>query len=492
MAEGRPASVAVIGGGITGLAAAWELARRAGGPGVVVYEADQRLGGKIRTDAFADQVVEAGPDAFLARVPHAIELCRELGLADELVAPGAGRAYLWTRGRVRGLPEGLVLGVPSDLVGLALSGVLSPLGLARAALDLVLPAAPHQPEEGDLSVGALVARRFGREAAERLVDPLLGGIHAGTIDRLSAAATAPQLLAALAGRRSLLAGLRGQLAEQHQAEAAAAGGAAAGGGRPAPVFLTPAAGLGRLVDSLRQALVASGVALRTGTPVTELGRADGGWMVATGGGVGAFDAVVVTTPAPAAAALLAQAVPAAASELAAIEHASVVMATLGWPSAQAPGPPGGSGLLTPRVDGHLMTACSWYTAKWPHTAHGGLSVLRVSAGRAGDGRAMAMDDAELVAGLRSELRDALDITAAPAAVRVTRWPDGFPQYTPGHLARVERIERAVRAHPGLAVAGAPYRGVGIPACIASGREAARAVLEGLAGAGRAAPSARSG
>jgi oxygen-dependent protoporphyrinogen oxidase len=426
-------SVAVVGGGITGLAAAYEA--MLGGADVTLYEASDRLGGKIVTGSFDGRPVDAGPDAFLARVPHAVELCRELGLGDELVAPAAGSASVWTRGALRALPEGLVLGVPTDVLGLARSGILSARGVARAGLDLVLP----QSRFGDdPSVGEVVSARFGREAAERLVEPLLGGIHAGRIDRLSMASTAPQLAAAVGRHRSLLRGLRGVPASLD-----------------GPVFNSLRGGMARLVERLEEVLREGGVRFCLGAAVDSLPDAD---------------RVVVALPAARSAALLSSASPAAAAELAAIEHASVTLVTLAYPAL----PLSGSGFLVPAVDGRLMTACSFGSNKWPHWAGDGRTVLRVSAGRAGDDRAMHLSDDEVVSALSSELGEAAGIASPPLAARVTRWVDGFPQYAPGHAARVARIESALATDaPHVRVAGAALHGVGIPACIASGRAAAR-------------------
>jgi oxygen-dependent protoporphyrinogen oxidase len=426
--------VAVVGGGITGLAAAYQAT--VDGHDVTLYEAGDRLGGKILTTDFGGLPVEAGPDAFLARVPHAVDLCREVGLGDDLVAPAAGRAFVWTKGRLRPLPEGLVLGVPTNLVGLARSGILSPAGVLRAGLDVVLPRSRWSSD--DPSVAEVIAARFGQEAADRLVEPLLGGIHAGRIDRLSLSSSAPQLAAAASRSRSLLLGLRGTPASLD-----------------GPVFLTVAGGLCRLVDALADRLGD----VRLSTPVDTLPDAD---------------RVVLAVPAPAAAALLATTAPEAAADLGAIEHASVALVTLAYPATDL-ADLAGSGVLVPRVDGRLMTACSFGTNKWPQWSTPGRTVLRVSAGRAGDDRPLHMRDDELVAALHGELRAAVGVPGdGPLESRVTRWWNGFPQYAPGHAGRVARIGAAVaQADPRVRVAGAALHGVGIPACIASGRGSVR-------------------
>jgi len=469
----RP-TVVVVGGGITGLAAAWQLAGAPETPAVVVLEADDRLGGKIRTEEpFPGHgPVEMGPDAFLARVPHAVELCRELGLDAELVSPATGAAWLWWRNRLRRLPTGLVLGVPSDLPAVARSGIVGPLGLLRAALDLVLPA---EPVDGDRAAGAIVQARFGRQVQTRLVDPLLGGINAGRSELLSARATAPALDEAARSHRSLLIGLRRQAART------------AGPTSDTPVFLSHPRGLGHVVGTLARALGDRGVDIRTNTPARALSRETGGWSVATDAGPLRADSIIVCTPAPAAARLLADAAPGAATELEAIEHSTVAVATFSFPREALDSPFPGSGFLVPRPDGRLMTAATFMSSKWAHVgaARPDRIVVRVSAGRHLDERAARLHDEELTAALADELAQATGISGRPIASTLTRWPDAFPQYAVGHLDRVASIETALERVPGLSVAGAALRGVGIPACIAQGRRAADRALARLR-AGRAA------
>jgi oxygen-dependent protoporphyrinogen oxidase len=451
------ARVAVVGGGITGLAAAYYL-RRAGVP-VTLVEAGDRLGGKIKTLALDGVPVEAGPDTFLSRVPFAVDLCRELGLGEELVEPATGKAWLWIGDRLRPLPEGHVLGVPTAVVPLVRSGVLSPAGVARAALDLLLPRSSFGP---DPSVAEVVGRRMGREVVERLVDPLVGGIHAGRADTLSLAATARPLAEGAARSRSLAYGLR-------QAPPAPGG----------PVFLGLAGGLQRLSDRLAEEVdnARLGTAVRTITP-SPAGR---GYRLtcAPGPDVDA-DAVVVTVPAFAAAGMVETLSPVAAEHLTAIRYASVVTATLAYRPAAVPRPLEGSGMLVPRVEGRLLTACTWSTTKWPALAAGGRVLLRASSGRHGDERAMELDDEEAVRRLHDELRVALQLREAPVASLVSRWPRGFPQYEVGHRARVDAIEAALGADaPNVVVAGAAYRGIGIAACVEQAGEAARRVTAAL-------------
>jgi oxygen-dependent protoporphyrinogen oxidase len=454
-----PERVAVVGGGITGLAAAYYL--RQAGVDVTVVEAGE-LGGKIQTRELAGVPVEAGPDTFLARVPWAVDLCRELGLGDQLVEPATGKAFLWTGGRLRPLPERHVLGVPIALRPLLESGVLSRAGVARAALDLVLPRSRHGD---DPSVADVVRRRMGRQVVDRLVDPLVGGINAGRADALSLAATARPIADGASRSRSLILGLRGAKA-----------------GPTGPVFLGVKGGLHRLVVRLAE----EAGDIRSGTAVRAITAGAGGYTVRCDPGPDIeAGAVVVTVPSYVAAGLVEPLSPAAAGHLAAIRHASVVTATLAYRPSALPRPLDGSGMLVPRVEGRLMTACTWSTTKWPALASSGMVMLRASSGRDGDDRAMELPDEEIVRRLHDELAKALDLTERPEASLVSRWPRGFPQYEVGHQARVDAIETALSADaPGVLVAGAAYRGLGIAACIEQARRAAGLVTAGgLVGAG---------
>ena len=453
--------VAVVGGGISGLAAAWSLTS---GPGaeVTVYEPG-RLGGKLRTSEFAGHPVDEGPDAFLVRTPEATALCAEVGL-DDLVAPAAGRTLLWAGGRLRPIPEGLVLGVPGRLWPVVRSGLLSPLGMLRAGLDLALP---RSPLGEDVSVGALVSGRFGRQVADRLVEPLLGGIHAAPLDELSTSVVAPHVLAAARSSRSLLLGLR-----------RAAAPAPGGGG---PVFLAPRGGMASLAAAVLEGLRSRGVAFRA-EAVSEVSAGAGGVTVTSGeAGADRFDAAVLALPAPAAARLLG---PAAPAGLGSIPFTSVAVLAVAVPRSQWSPPAGFNGFLVTGADRRLMTACSFFSNKWP----GGRdpdadSVIRISAGRFNDRRVDELGDEELTGRLISELGQAVGVAVQPSATRLSRWPGSFPLYRVGHAAAVQRIGRDLAAGTGgrVALAGSSYGGAGIPACIRSARAAAGAVLEAAGG-----------
>lgn len=455
-----PRRVAVVGGGVAGLTAACDLHRA--GHHVHVLEAADRLGGKVQTGPFAGVDLDLGPDAVLARLPWGIDLMRELGLEDELVPQPPGSAFIYSRGALHRIPEGNVLGIPTDLDALAASGVVSPEAVERARQDLDMPA---DAPEGDESVGSLIRRRLGDEILERLVDPLLGGINAGDSDRLSLAVGAPQIAAVVHRHPSLIEALRAQRAAAPAPEPSAP---------PAPVFYTLRHGLGRLVGALAGSI--SGADVRTGCSIRSVARDGDGWRIEAGGEALTADRVVLATPAYVTADLLRDAAPDTAALLDGIQYASVALVAFAFPDDAAGRPLDGTGYLVPRVEGLLMTAASWSSAKWPHLARPGRFLVRASAGRFGDERAMEMDDDALVEALLADLRTTMDLRGDPTEVRVTRWPRAFPQYTPGHLERVDGIEATLsREAPGVALAGAAYRGVGIPACINSGHQAAAAV-----------------
>jgi oxygen-dependent protoporphyrinogen oxidase len=455
--------VAVVGGGITGLTAAHAL-RRAGPDRVhvTVLEASARLGGKVRSAQLAGITVDVGPEALLTRLPSAIELCRELGLADELVAPLVSKTFVWTRGRLRELPPGILGGLPDGVGPVLRSGLLSPAGAARAGVDLVLP---RRGERSDESVGALVRRRLGREALERMIDPLLGGIYAGDCDHLSVRATAPQLEALAREHRSLIRGLRAA-------------------GRPAtpptgPMFVTLPGGLERIIGRLRDLL--RDVDVRCGTPVRRLlATANGRYRLELANGPPLqADGVIIAVPAFEAGLLLEQASPETAAQLREIEYASVAVAWLAYPATALETPLDGTGFLVPHVEGRLLGACTWASAKWPHLAETGRLLLRCSVGRAGQSQARMLDDATLLERVTGELHEAIGVRGRPLAAHVTRWEQALPQYAVGHLERVERIEEAIARFPRLALAGAAYRGMGVPQCIAQGRAAAGQILADL-------------
>ncbi len=453
--------VVVVGAGIAGLAAAWHL--RNDRVRVTVLDGAGRIGGKLVATDVAGVPVDAGAEAMLARRPEGIELARLAGLGGDLVDPGTTSASILSRGELRPMPKGQVMGVPSDLVALARSGVLSPAGLARVPLDQVLPATLVTT---DVSVGSYIRARMGDEVVDRLVEPLLGGVYAGSADRLSLEATMPAVAAAARSEASLLRAARDI--------------AGAAPKNPGPVFTSLKTGLGALPPALA---AASGAEVRTGVMVRELSRTPAGWRLVTGPTrderVMEADAVVVAVPAAPAARLLEREVPKAAAELARIEYASMALVTLAYPADAFPGLPAGSGYLTPPVEGRAVKAVTFSSVKWPHLAGHGYVFVRCSIGRLGEERLLQRDDTELTTLAMNEMTEITGVRGLPADTRVTRWGGALPQYDVGHNDRVARVRAAVAGVPGLAVCGAAYDGVGIPATAATARAAAARILDHL-------------
>jgi protoporphyrinogen/coproporphyrinogen III oxidase len=522
-------TVVVVGGGVAGLAAAWELvtgSREGSRPRVLVLESGARTGGKLRTEWFAGGPVDVGADGFLARRPEAVELCSEIGMSEELEPVGARGASVWARGKLRALPEGLVLGVPTRLAPLARSHILGPAAVARVGLDRVLPRPDIRSPIGDRAIGPLVAHKLGRRVVDVLVDPLVGGIHAGTTADMSAAAVFPMLLTAAQRRGSFTRSMRRVAEESASGES--------GPERPdkGPLFWALRDGMASLGDRLTASLTERGVDVRTETAVTELRRGgahEPAWVLGTTGGPVRADGVVLAVPAPQAASLLTPHQDEAPRLLRAFEHASVTVVTLALPAGALPEGLHGTGLLVPRVAripssrldevlgaekegggrrrrrrrdrSFMVTAVTYLSAKWPHLsrAHlptddggeGGVVLLRASLGRWADHRVEELDDGALLGRVLAELGVLVGLRQRPLEVMVTRWADAFPQYRVHHPLRVSAIEAALARLPAIAVAGATYHGVGIPACIGSGRSAARAVRERLAASTNPASAGRS-
>jgi oxygen-dependent protoporphyrinogen oxidase len=449
--------VVVVGGGIAGLAAAQALA--IDGIDVTVVESTDQVGGKLRISEVAGVAVDEGAEMFLRRVPEALELVATLGRSGELVSPRTTSASVWARGALRPMPTGTVMGVPSDPS--TLRGVLSGAEVSRVALDRFLPgAAPGE----DISVGSWVAHRVGRAVVERLVDPLLGGVYAGRADELSLAATIPQLPR---DERSVLAAARRVVPATPTTE---------------PVFATVTGGMGSLPASVAAAIREKGGTIVTGRTVRRLDHRDGGWRVVHGPTIDEqvieADAIVVAVPATPAARLLADVAPAASAELAAIESASMAIITTAWRRADAPALDT-SGYLVPAVYGRPVKAVTFASSKWAHLSAPDVVIVRSSIGRHGDVADLQRDDADLVDAAVLELTSFVGFAGVPIDSRVSRWGGGLPQYAVGHRRRVARIRSAVAAVPGLAVCGATYDGVGVPACIRTGQGAAAQLMAGV-------------
>jgi oxygen-dependent protoporphyrinogen oxidase len=452
--------VAIVGAGITGLAAAHEWRRRRPDDEIVVLDAADRFGGKLHRVELADHWYDTGPEAMLARVPEAVRLVEDLGLADQLVAPATTQASVVLPDGRHPLPAGTVLGVPAAAADLR--GFLSDEGVRRVAAEASLPPVAL---DGDVAVGRLLRDRLGDELVDRLVEPLLGGVYAGRADELSLAATMPGLVAALRSSGSVLAA----------AAAARDAGARSRGDADGPVFATVRDGLG----SLPAVLVAAARAeVRLRCPAHGLRRAGGGFEISVGPAAApevlTADAVVVTAPAPKAARLLEQVAPAAVGPLQGIPYASMAVVAMAFPAQRLDA---GSGLLVPPITGRLVKGVTVSSAKWPHLA-GDTLLVRASVGRFRDEAELQRDDADLTAAVVADVADLLALDRPePVRTALARWGGGLPQYLVGHPARVAAVRATVAGVPGLAVAGAAFEGVGLPACIRDAHRAVSALLD---------------
>jgi oxygen-dependent protoporphyrinogen oxidase len=461
--------VAIVGAGITGLATAYRLERLAADVGrrlrVRVFEAAGRVGGWIETERRDGFTMERGADSIVTDKPWGIALCRELGLEEHVLPTRAGfRGSFIARGRrLRRVPEGFHLMAPSRLWPFVASGLLSPLGTLRVAADLVIP---RRTDGGEESLAGFVRRRLGREALERIAQPMVGGIYTADPEKLSLAATMPRFVEMERRHGSLI---RAMIASRR--ESSAIGSAS---GPRYELFVSLREGMEELPRRLAARL--SPGTLELGTPVTRIARVARGWQLATARGVVGAQAVCVTVPAHAAAALLEDAAPRLARELGAIAYASSITVNLVFDRSAISHPLDGFGFVVPAVEGRATIGCSFSSVKYEDRAPAGSVLLRAFVGGALAPDAIDRDDAALVEAVLGDLRDLLAVRGEPRDVLVSRLPQSMPQYHLGHLDRVARVEAETGRQPGLFVAGAAYRGTGIPDCIHAGEEAARSVL----------------
>lgn len=448
----------VVGGGIAGLSAALTLQEH--GVEVEIHEATDRWGGKIYSSPVGDRMVDAGPDTFLARAPQGVALCRRLGLEDQLVSPIAPvPAYIHHNGLLASLPTGTVLGIPTDFDAIKQSGLVSAEGIQRAQQDLTMP---RTEIADDCTLGWLCRTRLGDEVTDRLIDPLLGGINASNIDDLSLAAAFPALARVARTNDSLILGLR-----DHRSAIGPTLGSAHPSEKPAPVFYSLPGGMATLVEKMVAKLTSPDrnqrpASLHLDSAVSSLALGPD------------KPPVVLATPAAVSARLLRSSHPEAAALLEMIRYTAVSQVTYEFHQSHINPILDASGILFPRVDGLVATAATWLSTKWKHYQSDQTVLIRVTSGRADDLRSAQMTDTELVDALFRDLSTVIAITDTPRSVRVQRWPGAFPQYTPGHVQRVDRIRTLLRSPNGpmVTVAGAGFDGIGIPACIGSGQRAA--------------------
>jgi oxygen-dependent protoporphyrinogen oxidase len=457
--------VAIIGGGIAGLSAAWAIQQSGATVGYTLLEAGERWGGKIATDHIhgygdAPFVVECGPDALLTRKPWAYKLAQELGLGDSILPVNTstrGTYVLWN-GDLIPLPDGMPLLVPTKFGPFLRSRLFSPAGKLRMLLEPFIPA---RHEDGDESVGAFVRRRLGREALERLADPLLGGIYNADVDAQSLWATFPQFGKLEETHGSLLRGARARRPDAKPT--------------PLPAFFSFPGGLQTLVDTMVERLTGD---LRLSCAVQSIEAYEGRYrLVMQNGETIAADAVILATPAPVAGRLLAKVATESAQQLAAMRSSSIGTLSLGYRRADVPHPMDGHGIVIPRMAGRRIDGISWSSSKWEGRAPQGYALIRVFFGGAHSTATMSLNDEAVLSVVREELADLMGITAEPVFHHIQRWQDAYPEYAVGHLDRIAEIEKQLPRE--VLLAGSAYRGIGVPDCINQGQRAAANALTHL-------------
>jgi protoporphyrinogen/coproporphyrinogen III oxidase len=466
--------IAIIGGGIAGLAAAYELEKaRAAGAAVeyTLFEERPRLGGSLASEVVGGAVLERGPDSFLTEKPAAAELCRELGLGDELIPSNdaARKTYIVTRNRLVALPDGLMFLIPTKLVPTALTRLFSVRTKMRMALELLHP---PRPSDGDESVAALVKRHFGQEAVDRLADPLLSGIYGGDATHLSAQTVLPRLVEMETKHGSLT---RGMLAA-HRKMRAMAKNSSKTQNRGAAIFTALRGGMGKLVDAIAARL--DGRSVRTATPVSGIEKTAEGWRIAAGGVSEEFDALIMAAPAWIAGELLTPVDAVLGAELGGIPYSSSITVNLVYDEGKIGPLPEGFGFLVPAVEGRAMLACTFAHRKFLGRTPPGKAVFRAFLGGMKRDDLLAESDEALVAVVRREMSEILGAKTFGAEVepeyaQVTRWRRAMAQYAVGHKDRMQRVHLRVRVLPGLRLIGNAYDGIGVPDCIRLGRKAAR-------------------
>lgn len=458
--------IAVVGGGITGLSAAFYLHKEAEERSLpldlALIEGEERLGGKVKTERVDGFVMEKGPDSFLERKTSAKQLALDLGLGDELVRNRIGQSYVLHQGELLPMPEGAVMGIPTRLTPFLTTGLFTASGKFRAAQDLILP---RSQQEGDISVGAFFRRRLGDEVVDHLIEPLLSGIYAGDIDRLSLKATFPHFAQMEQDHRSLILATRKNPPPRKK------------GNRPQGMFLTLKRGLESLVEAIESRLPEETVI--KGNPVVRLIKEGNRYLlVLRSGRVIQADAVILSLPFPIMEPLLpVENLPKHPDPALPTSVATVI---LGYDGDVLPSGTDGTGFLIPREEDTTITACTWTHKKWPHTTPEGKTLIRCYVGRFGDDSIVEQSDERILNRVRSDLKRIQGIEAMPAFTRVTRWQEAMPQYTVGHTEWLEKLEEVCREKlPGLFPVGASFRGIGIPDCIDQGKQAVQDTLTHL-------------
>jgi len=462
---GKSRRIAVVGGGISGLAAAHRLTELAPEDGIVLFEERNRLGGVLETVHEDGFQVEQSADNFITTFPWAVDLCKRLGLSEKLVQTNAQfrRTFVVRRGRLRPLPDGFLMMAPSRIWPLATTPILSPLGKARAAMEYFIP---PRADESDESMAAFVRRRLGREVFQRLVEPLISAVYAADMEKLSLLATMPRFREMEKNHGSLIRAMRKQMRSARQPQAQS--------GPRYSMFVTLKGGLSTLVDALAAKLPDN--AIRLETPVSRIDQTSGIWTLTLGDGTTeTFDGLILATPSHVAARLLDRVDGELSRQLGGISHSGTAIVTVAYHRDQIAHPMDGMGFVVPAVERRPILAGSFSSQKYTHRAPEGKTLIRVFAGGGQHPRMAEMDDDRLVPLVCRELASLLGIKGDPIYHTVAHWPGTMPQYHVGHVQLVERIQARVAGIPNLGLAGNAFTGVGIPHCIHSGELAAEAI-----------------
>ena len=477
----QPRRVAIVGGGITGLAAAYTLQKTARETGqqvnFVIFESDARLGGKILTETSGEFVVEGGPDSFLLQKPWAAQLAQELGLENELIGtnPGQRKLYVVNRGRLTPMPDGLMLIIPTRFMPFVTSPLISWPGKLRMGLDLFIP---RRADDEDESVGAFIRRRLGREALEKIAEPMMSGIHVSDPERQSLLGTFPRFRKVEMQHGSLI---RGMLAQKRAArQNGRANSSRPDGSWKNSVFVTLRGGLSRLVDALANALQDGEIHTNCAVTNIQPEPAGGFWITDLNGRQTFADALILAAPASVSARLTAPFAPELSRGLAGIRYVSTATVSLAYRRSEWTTPIQGVGFIAPRRENRRISACTMTSTKFGHRAPEDKVLVRCFIGGPGREEALDKSDGEIIADARAELNQLLGVQGAPVLARVYRWPAGNAQYDVGHLERVRQMHNLCADFPGLYLSGSAYEGIGIPDCVHQGQQTAAKVLAFLA------------